>query len=193
MFRRGKVVWSPVEEDFLKAHRSDMTENQLSLALAKSRNAIKRKCGELDGKPIGKNMGRRSVIGKRDDLGGQFFRSNWESDFARWLNYRKKEWTYEPDVFSFLEHGVKRGTISYCPDFKVGTLYIEVKGYLDGRGRTAIRRFKKYYPEKFKKLRAVVGSPGSKADEFFKELGVPIYAYMNALNKEFKSKLPNWE
>jgi hypothetical protein len=192
MFRRGKVIWSPVEVDYLKLHRDDMTVNQLSLALAKTRNAIKKKCDELDGKVVTKSMGKRSVIGKRADL-GQFFRSNWEANFARWLNHKGKKWAYEPTVFSFLEHGIKRGTVSYCPDFKVGTLWVEIKGYLDGKGKTAIRRFKKFYPTEFKKLRAVVGRPGTSADEFFKELGVPIMAYMSELNKTYKDKLPCWE
>jgi len=192
MFRRGKVIWSPVEIDYLKANRDTMDINQLSLALAKSRNAVKRKCDELDGKPVTKKMAKRSVIGRRDDL-DQFFRSNWEANVARWFNHKKKKWAYEPQVFSFLEHGIKRGTVSYCPDFKAGTLWIEVKGYLDRKGQTAIKRFKKFYPKEFKKLRAIVGRKGTKADKFFEEVGVPVIAYMNELDKKFKNKLPHWE
>jgi len=191
MFRFGAVKWSPVETDYLKEHRTDMSENQLSLALAKSRNAIKRKCMELDGKPLPQKMSRRSVIGKRKDL-GQFFRSNWEANCARVWNQEGKKWEYEPKVFVF--PGVKRGTVSYCPDFKVSSgEWVEIKGLLDGRGRTAIRRFKKHYPEESSKLRAIVGRPGTKAEKFFKELGVPIYAYMNELEKKWKKILPNWE
>ena len=190
-FFNRQVVWSPVETDYLKEHRKDMSENQLSLALAKSRNAVKRKCLELDGKPLPQKMSRRSVIGKRADL-GQFFRSNWEANCARVWNAEKKKWEYEPKVFVF--PGVKRGTVSYCPDFRVDeTEWIEIKGLLDGRGRTAIRRFKKHYPEEFKKLKAVVGRPGTKAETFFKELGVPIHAYMNELDKKWKKLLPAWE
>lgn len=191
MFGR-KVIWSPVEVDYLKLHREDMSLNQLSLALAKSRNAVTRRCGELDGKVYTKKMARRSVIGRREDL-NQFFRSNWEANFARYLNHKGKSWAYEPQVFSFLDHGVKRGTVSYCPDFKVGTLWIEIKGYLDPKGKTAIRRFKRFYPAEFKKLRAIVGRPGTSADKFFKEMGVPVTAYMSDLVKTYKNKLKNWE
>lgn len=190
--RFHKVVWSPVETDYLKAHREDMSLNQLSLALAKSRNAVTRKLGELDGKPITKAKNKRSVIGKRLDL-NQFFRSNWEANCARWFNKQGKEWAYEPEVFSFLDHGIKRGTVSYCPDFKVGTLWVEVKGMLTTKGKTAIKRFKKFYPKEFKKLRAIVGRPGTKADKFFKEMGVPIMGYVNELDKKYKNTLPNWE
>lgn len=189
MFR--KVVWSPVEETYLREHREDGV-NQLTVALAKSRAAIKRKLDEFDGKVVTKNRGKKSVIGRREDL-GQFFRSNWEANIARWFNHRSKEWSYEPTVFSFLEHGIKRGTVSYCPDFKVGTLWIEVKGYLEPRGRTALRRFKRFYPGEFKKLRAIVGRPGTTADKFFKEIGVPIMAYYNELEKEFKHTIEHWE
>lgn len=190
-FFRQKVVWSPVEEQYLREHR-DFPVNQLTQALAKTRNAIKRKLDEFDGKPPPKAKGKRSYIGRRKDL-GQFFRSNWEANVARWLNHQGKSWQYEPTVFSFLEHGIKRGTVSYCPDFKIGTLWYEVKGMLDGRGRTAIRRFKKFYPKEFKKLRAIVGRPGTQADEFFKSLGVPVVAYISDLNKKYKDSIPHWE
>lgn len=192
MFRRGKIIWSPVEETYLREHREEPI-NQLTIALAKSRNAIIRKLAEFDGKTITTNKNKRSVIGKRADLGGQFFRSGWEANVARVLNSKNIKWVYEPTVFSFLEHGIKRGTVSYCPDFQWRGTYLEVKGYLDGRGRTAIRRFKRFYPEEFEKLKAIVGSPNTQADKFFKELGVPIYAYMRDLNKQYKDKLEHWE
>jgi len=186
-----QVKWSPVEEDYLKLHREDMSENQLSLALGKSRNAIKRKLMEFDGKPLPQKMSKRSIIGKRKDL-GQFFRSAWEANCARVWNAEGKKWEYEPRVFVF--PGVKRGTVSYCPDFRLaGDEWVEIKGLLDGRGRTAIRRFKKHYPDEFKKLKAIVGRPGTKAEVFFKSIGVPIYAYMNELDKKHKATLPNWE
>jgi len=169
-----------------------MSVNQLSLALSKSRAAIKRRIDELDGKVVTKKKNKKSVIGRREDL-NQFFRSNWEANFCRWLNHKEKKWEYEPKVFSFLEHGVKRGTVSYCPDLKVGSLWIEIKGQLIPKGKTAIRRFKRFYPKEFARLRAVVGRPGTVADRFFKEIGVPIYKYYSDLDKEFKGKLPNWE
>jgi len=191
MFNRGRVIWSPVEVDYLKLHREDMTETQLSLALAKTRAAVKRKCQGPEGKVFTTKKNKKSVIGKRADL-NQFFRSNWEANVARWLNHRGKNWEYEPKVFSFLEHGVKRGTVSYCPDFKVGNVWLEVKGYLDNKGKTAIRRFKKFYPKEFKKLRAIPGSPNTQAAKFFKEMDIPIMANYNELKKKF-SDLEHWE
>ena len=188
-----KTRWSPVEIDYLKANRDKISENQLSVALGKSRNAIKTKCAELDGKKVTKKMSKRSVIGKRVDLDGLFMRSNWEANTLRYLKMKKKTVKYEPKVFYF--EGVKSGTMSYLPDFYVeeDDSWIEVKGMLDGRSKTQIRRFKKHYPEEFKKLKVVVGSANTKAAKFFEEMGVPILAYYNDLNKQYKDKIPGWE
>jgi len=84
-----------------------------------------------------------------------FFRSDWEYKYAQYLQLRKlqgdiKEWEHEPKTFWFDE--IKRGTRSYLPDFKVtrtdGSHYwVEVKGYLDRKSWTKIKRFRKYYPQ----------------------------------------------
>jgi hypothetical protein len=95
----------------------------------------------------------RSHQGKRADLGDTYFRSSWEANYARYLNLRLKAgviagWEYEPDTFWF---PIRRGTVSYLPDFKVtnpsGKIeYHEVKGYMDPKSRTKLRRMAKYYP-----------------------------------------------
>lgn len=189
-FFRNKIVWSPVEIDYLKANR-DLTDiNQLSLSLAKSRNAVKNKLLELDGKLKPKAASKkRTKIGKRADL-GKFFRSGWEANLARYFKSMKLGYEYEPKVFTY---PYKHGTVSYCPDFKTEQFWVEVKGFMDGRSKVQIRRFKKHYPEEFKKLRAVVGSPNTAAAKFFAAEGVPILAYYNTLNKDCKHTIPNWE
>ena len=191
----GGIKWSPVEVDYLKANR-DLSVNQLTISLGKSRAAIKRKCDELDGKPLPAKSKKRTKIGKREDILSPegrplFFRSGWEANIARWLNHKGKRWEYEPEVFFF--EGIKSGTMSYCPDFKTPSTWIEVKGQLTGQGKTAIRRLKKFYPEEFKKLRAITGRKKTKATEFFNSLGVPVIAYMNELDKAYKNVIPNWE
>jgi len=84
-----------------------------------------------------------------------FFRSKWEANYALYLNFlvkqkQIKKWEYEPDVFVFEK--VKFGTRSYRPDFKVynddeNFEYHEVKGYMDSRSKTKIKRMAKYYPD----------------------------------------------
>ena len=196
---RGPIKWSPCETDYLKEHRNNRSINELSLYLGKSRNTIQRKLDELDGKTQPTKNKKGTKIGKREDIlvkgKPAFFRSGWEANVCRWLSYKDNKWEYEPRVFTFTEHGIKHGTVSYCPDFKYGKtgLWLEVKGQLDGKGRTAIRRFKKYYPTEFKKLRAIVGRPNTVADKFFKKIGVPVIAYINELTREYKDIIPHWE
>lgn len=84
-----------------------------------------------------------------------YFRSQWEKRYAKDLEWRKEKglirgWEYEPQTFWF--EGIRRGVVSYKPDFKVIELdgthkWIEVKGYLDPRSKTKIKRFRKYFPE----------------------------------------------
>lgn len=91
--------------------------------------------------------------GKRADLDDRYFRSSWEANYARYLNWlieqgQIDQWEYEPRTFEF---PVKRGTRFYTPDFKVwkGGAYEwhEVKGWMTQQSRTALKRFAKYYPE----------------------------------------------
>ncbi len=89
-------------------------------------------------------------------VGGRevFFRSSWEANYARYLEWMKKngfvlEWEHEPETFWFDK--VKRGCVSYLPDFRVtmpnGSIeYHEVKGYMDDRSKVKLKRMKKYYP-----------------------------------------------
>lgn len=90
-------------------------------------------------------------------IGGKkkFFRSRWEANYARYLELLKiqgkiTDWFHEPETFWFKD--IKRGTRSYLPDFKVIELdgthkWIEVKGWMDAKSKTKLKRFAKYYPK----------------------------------------------
>lgn len=90
------------------------------------------------------------------EIGGykKYYRSKWEANYARFLELSKnngaiKDWKHEPDVFWFEQ--IKRGVRSYTPDFKITLLddsieYHEVKGWMDPRSKTKIKRMAKYYP-----------------------------------------------
>jgi hypothetical protein len=59
-------------------------------------------------------------------------------------------WEFESDTFEFV--GIKRGTRFYTPDFKVFALdgswkYQEIKGWMDKKSKTKLRRMSKYYPQ----------------------------------------------
>lgn len=131
---------------------------------------------------------RRGIIytrgkgGRRADLNNIYFRSSWEANYARYLNFliRQRElvkWEFEPETFWFEK--IKRGVRSYKPDFKVycsGGLieYHEVKGWDYARGKTARKRMAKYYP----KIKLILID-----EQFFKDVR------RNHLDK----LIPNWE
>lgn len=103
-------------------------------------------------KPVTKNGFKQ---GYRTDLGEIYFRSGWEANYARYLNFLIKQkiiykWEFEPDTFWF--DNIKRGVRSYLPDFKIWDTkfsepyYVEIKGHMDSRSRTKINRMAKYYP-----------------------------------------------
>jgi hypothetical protein len=99
-----------------------------------------------------------------------FYRSRWEYRYSLYLEFMKKhghiiEWQHEPKTFWF--EGIKRGTNNYKPDFMVvfpsgSEEWIEVKGYMDSKSATKIKRMAKYHPDV--KLR-VIGK------EWFKQNG----------------------
>lgn len=124
----------------------------------------------------------RTKSGKRADLNDQFFRSGWEANFARYLNLLLKngdivKWEYEPDRFDFT--AIQRGTRSYTPDFKIWDAvgaepyYYEVKGWMDAKSKTRLKRMAKYYPD----VKVIV-------------FGAKEY---RDLKKKLSKIIPNWE
>jgi len=89
------------------------------------------------------------------EIGGKriFFKSGWEAKFAFFLQWLLRygliqAWDYEPEEFWF--EGVKRGTVTYKPDFRVlmasgAPVWVEVKGYMTRRSIVQCRRFMKEY------------------------------------------------
>jgi len=105
------------------------------------------------------------------EFGGKriFYRSKWEANFGRFLQWQKeqgliKEWLHEPQTFWF--EGVRRGCVTYLPDFKVTYQddrheWVEVKGWMDPKSKTKISRFRKYFP---KESLRIVGSTWYKSN-----------------------------
>lgn len=209
MFKRARQL-SQIELEYLKSH-ADYPINQLCIALSNTKNQIKKALADLDNKKTKSKKAlpgnkHRSNIGKRKDLNNQFFRSSWEANLYRYLKHtigKSALIEYEPTDFTFWQFGIKKGTVSYTPDFKITYVdesgnktyeWIEVKGgFLKSQDKTKIRRFQKYYPDEAKHLRAVTPGLNSKTALFFKEVGVPIKYVYPDLNKEYKKVIPNWE
>lgn len=93
--------------------------------------------------------------GKRADLQDQYFRSSWEANWARYLNWLVSlhvilKWEYEPQTFEFMP--IKKGNRFYTPDFKVyenngSYAWHEVKGWMDDTSRVKLERMSRYYPQ----------------------------------------------
>ena len=139
--------------------------------------------------------------GYRKDL-KQYFRSKMEANIARYYTYMGINWFYEPREYKFEK--IKRGTRYYKPDFYLAAperLLIEVKGWFRPEDKTKIRRFKKYYPEEFAKLRFIIPDKyaRSKANgEMVKflcdDLGMDFDDVISYKEIEERGKLiPGWE
>ena len=112
--------------------------------------------------------------GIRDDL-NQYFRSAWEANIARVLNYLHIEWKYEYKRFNF-ENEVD-DVLSYQPDFYLPTIdkWIEIKGWMDEKSKKRLDLFKKYYPKENENLYLV--------DEL-------VY---REIEQKYSSLIKNWE
>jgi len=101
------------------------------------------------------NSYSRTKGGKRKDLNDTYFRSSWEANIARYYNYLGIEWEFEPKTFVF--ENIKRGSVSYTPDFYLPKedKWVEVKGWMDSKSKTKLKRFEKQYPEEYKKLQLI--------------------------------------
>lgn len=134
----SKAFWGSVTEEY---------KSDVALRAQKTKRAN-------GGVNVRKNV---SWKGGWAEIGGKrhYFRSAWERNYARWLQFRKEnlkeitDWEFEPKTFWFEQ--IKRGTRSYLPDFRITRLdgtqyYDEVKGWMDDRSKTKLKRMKKYYP-----------------------------------------------
>lgn len=139
MLAACKKAWA----DPLSAQNSESTRQK------RSDNLLKRiVAGEMTPKYT------RARGGRREDIGGRYFRSAWEANYARYLNFMVKRgeflgWEYECKTFVF--EAIKRGARAYTPDFKVmlkegGHEWHEVKGWMDAKSKTRLTRMARYYP-----------------------------------------------
>ena len=104
----------------------------------------------------------------RKDL-NHYVRSSWEANFARILKYLKEPYEYEKYTFKVGEAS------EYTPDFylKNQNIFIEIKGYLNEKGRIKIEKFKEIYLNK-------------------KLIVVDKYVYKR-LKERYSSLIENWE
>lgn len=168
-FKKGKIPWNigipatlAQKEKMVKNHKgmtglkhSEETKIKLSLQrmgiklpFKVKKNMSIAKAKYIMEHPSYKLGGNRSKSGYREINGRkQYFRSSWEANTARLLDFQGRKWEFEKKTFWF--ENIRRGTRSYLPDFYLPEedLYIEVKGYMDSKSITKLKRMDKYYPE----------------------------------------------
>ena len=105
--------------------------------------------------------------GRREDLGGMYFRSCWEANFARILNYAGRSWQYESESFIFLDGS------TYTPDFLCEGVYYELKGRMTKACEKKLSFMKLEYPHV--------------------RLELIDYAKYADLRVRYKNLLPHWE
>lgn len=76
------------------------------------------------------------------------FRSTWEATFAAWLDVHCLDWAFEPRTFpvDYMFNG-ESITGTYTPDFLVGDVWYEVKGWWRAQGRAKFEAFRAAYPD----------------------------------------------
>ena len=118
---------------------------------------------------ITKKIGNFSS-GFREDIGFGF-RSAWEANFARILNYLQITWEYEKDSFPLVSDHYSG---YYFPDFFLpNNLIVEIKGFWDNASRAKVMLFMDQYPE-------------------IKLITIDSDLYYD-LDKKFRNQLSNWE
>lgn len=160
--KNSKSYWEEI--DFSKLEKRRLKQRQTKI-----------KNNTLNPMKNQSNPYSRTKSGKREDLDNIFFRSSWESNIARYYNYIGVKWEYEPKTFIF--ETIKRGCVSYTPDFYLvdEDKWIEVKGWMDDKSKTKLKRFKKYYPEEYKKLQLITSKE------------------YNEIKKKMSKFIKNWE
>ena len=81
--------------------------------------------------------------GTRSDLGETFFRSSWEANLARVLNFKNIPFEYEKEYIEL------NGNLVYLPDFSLSEdIFIEVKGMWDNESLEKVDTFVRMFPNK---------------------------------------------
>ncbi|TSA28599.1 DUF1064 domain-containing protein [bacterium] len=153
---RGEMPRCSICDKLLTQHEA---KNCYKHRLLPSRETVRKRAAKLVGK-MPKNMKNKGMFANIKSgyylINGKkiFFRSKWEANYALYLDFLVQQnkitkWEYEPDSFIF--HKIQFGTRSYRPDFKVcgedgNVVYHEVKGYLDPKSKTKLKRMRIYYP-----------------------------------------------
>lgn len=143
-------------------HKKKLSQTMIDKGIAKGKN------NPMYGKHPITTKGFKS--GKRIDLNNQYFRSTWEANFARIIQYNNKQYEYEKHVFPVKIDG---NDCTYLPDFKIDNIFYEIKGYWYDDAKIKTEAFMQQYPE----IKLVIVD----SEKYYK------------LRNKYKKLIDNWE
>lgn len=159
-----KILSERVREDW-----ANRTEGERELMKTKQ-NKTRTRNGTLNSQRNKNNPYSYAKGGKREDLGDVYFRSSWEANIVRIMNYKGISWEYEPKQFVF--KGIYEGVMSYTPDFHLPeqNVWVEVKGWMDKKSKLRLERFKQHYPIEHSKLVLIDEDKYRKIESKYKDI-----------------------
>ena len=95
----------------------------------------------------------------------------------------------------FLVFLLKDGTKGYTPDFFIPkySSWIEIKGFLDAKSMTKIRRFKRYYKTEFDNFTFIISKYSTEGKKFAMELEIPAVIFYDDIRSYYSDKISTWE
>ena len=90
---------------------------------------------------------------------------------------------------------LRNGTKGYTPDFfiKLDSSWVEIKGYLDAKSMTKLKRFKRYYRSEFDKLTFIISKYSTEGKNFSMELEIPRVISYEDIRNYYSDKILIWE
>ena len=71
--------------------------------------------------------------------------------------------------------------------------WVELKGYLDTKSMTKIKRFKRYYESEFNKLTFIISKYSTDGKNFAAELEIPRVIFYEDIRSFYSDKISIWE
>jgi len=71
--------------------------------------------------------------------------------------------------------------------------WVELKGYLDAKSMTKIKRFKRYYESEFNKLTFIISKYSTDGKNFAAELEIPRVIFYEDIRSFYSDKILIWE
>ncbi len=76
---------------------------------------------------------------------------------------------------------------------KKNSSWVEIKGYLDAKSMTKIKRFKRYYESEFNTLTFIISKYSTEGKLFAETIGIPQIIFYEDIRSFYSDKISIWE